>query len=281
MSGQRNQDGQSGTDDQLAASLAATQAALANLSAEAEAEELEDIDDKSNDPAYLREGIRKVHKESKERRLVIKELKATVNDLKGQLAERDAKQAELQKAKLAEEGNLKELLAQEQAEKRELMLTLQGQAVELTLENKLRDAGIDKRFAKLVDRNGVFIDKTGKVQGMDEAIERFKTANADLIESVKGKNATGNNAGDGQDQTQADPEKKPNPADRMYTGGTFATYGDMNKLHNAANAGKNPKEAGVVQKEAFVPVNQLPKTKEGKKQADKALSDYMASLANK
>jgi hypothetical protein len=260
------------TPEEAAAQLAAAQAALAAAQAAMPAppdEEDENdpslLDPNSNDPAYLKEGLRKVHSESKQRRLKIAEQKKLIAEKDIRLADLERIVNETEKAKLEKDGNLQALLEMEKAEKLALVVTLQNSAIEARLEAKIAGAGLPAKFIKMIDQDGIGVDpKTGRVTGVDEAFDAFKRENPDIFTAYKPAAAA---AAPTAGTTPAAPAGKPNPADGMI--GVM----DMSKVRNLANGGKDPAAASAAPTAKPVNVRNLPK-----KEAQDAYAKFKGAL---
>lgn len=96
-------------------------------------------------------------------------------------AAKKAKEYEAEKAKQAEsdqikKGEFEKVLADKEAKIQELTAQLQNGQLDNTLRGELQKSGVKNIEAalKLVDKSGLKIGETGKIEGLDEALQNVK-----------------------------------------------------------------------------------------------------------
>lgn len=113
------------------------------------------------------------------------------------------KDYETEQAKKAQEeavkkGEFDKVLGEKDAKIQELTAQLQNVQVDNALRGELQKAGVKNIEAglKLLDRTNVKIGENGKLEGLDSALQAFKAAYPELLNSSSANVGSGTNPGD-------------------------------------------------------------------------------------
>jgi hypothetical protein len=190
---------------------------------------LENVD--VNDPAQTAAFIKRLQHESKDHRLKSRDWREKAEAAETELAKLRTEKAEADRVKLEEEKRFKELYEQEKAQKQEVALAAQKVAIDAKIENVFLAKGIHPKFMKLMDRNGISIDASGNVAGVDKAFDKLMAEYEDVLTPAA-------KAKEGEAGTEEPPAGKTSPTAVKMVPGTNMTYDQYNAQR--FNAAKPP-----------------------------------------
>ena len=191
--------------------------------------------------------IKELRTEARDRRLEGQQAKAEAAEAHALLLEERQKREALEKqiaeaehAKLVENEEYKKAYELSEQEKAQLVAAKDKSLIEIALKTKALELNIDPKLLPLLDRNGISVDSTGNVMGLELAFARMLENNKEIIEVLRAARAAGIPGNNNGDTGQPQPAEPPNPADKMMIPGTNVTYGDYRKALSVANGGATP-----------------------------------------
>lgn len=224
----------------------------------------------SNDPEELKQALKTVRREEYKRRQSQKKLGDELKETRAKLVEKETLLTEQQKKKLQEDNDLKGLLDLTTKESEEAITSLQNTLVNQTVEKALLEVGIDTKYLKMLNLNGIAVDKKGNITGVEKVVNQFKK---DFPELVGGK--AKQSADDGEDD---EAEKKINPMDKGPGAPGWIPASELKKIQSLASGGKTPPEAGAAKAKKAIRADERPRTLAGSKEAKQDYEEYRKTL---